>query len=268
VKYTAVATANGYIYAAGTHSGRLYVEKRTADLTPVANVTYLEEGWRSAKAYGVAVDPSTGNVWVAGYYEKNLLEKPLLLIFDSDLRLVRKIEPQMYGFFADVCFMGGYTYVSGNRTVLKFDRSGSLVTWSRGGGQLSCANGKVFVFWYAKVADGYRLGYTVLDADLRELKTDVLARNSYEAVFYAPGQPDTDGKRVYAAATVEGEDNAYIWVFAVPADVSIIQQIPIAQVASLLKLAVAIVAIALSVAGWILNKRRKKRQNVEVAQAT
>jgi len=264
VRYNAVAAAGGYVYAAGYYDyDKLYVEKRAADLAQVANATYIEDGWYLAEAYGVAVDPSTGYVWVAGRYVEGDYERPLLLIFDSNLRLVRKVEvPKMEGFFANICFMGGYAYVSGNNTVFKFDRGGNLVAWSRGGGQLACANGKLFVFWRVELEDGYRLGYVVLDSNLKELKTDLLARNKREVAFYAPGKPNADGQRVYAVATIE---DAFIWVFAVPADVSLIEQIPATKITSLLKLAAIVGVIALSIAGWVINWRRKRRQKSATA---
>ena len=66
VRYNSVAAADGYVYAMGYYQyDKLYVEKRTADLTPVASATYIEDEWYLAEAYGVAVDPSTGRVWAA-----------------------------------------------------------------------------------------------------------------------------------------------------------------------------------------------------------
>ena len=269
--YNAVAVAGGYVYAAGYYDyDYLYVEKRTADLALVANATYLEDGWHSAEAYGIAVDPSTGHIWVVGYYDDGNYERPLILILDPDLRLIRKVEPSdMRGFFANVCFIDNYAFVSGSRNVFKLDKSGNLVGKAVGGGQLACANNKLFVFWYAELMDGYRLGYTVFDTNFRELKTVALAKNDYEAAFYAPGRPDTDGQRVYAVAVVEGPRVAFAWVYAVPADVSIAEQIllPAARITSLLKLAIIIGIAALFVVGLILSKIKKRKQGAEVAQS-
>jgi len=261
VVYNAITAANGYVYAAGYYDyDKLYVEKRASDLSLVANATYIEEGWYLAEAYGVAVDPSTGRVWVAGRYDDGDYERPLILIFDSDLRLVRKVAlPEMRGFFSNVCFMGGYAFVSGSRNVFKFDKSDNLVDKAVGGGQLACANGKLFVFWYAELMDGYRLGYTVLDTSLRELKTVALAKNDYEAVFYAPGRPDTDGQRVYAVAVVEGSRETFAWVYAVPADVSIIEQVPVLRITSWLKLIAIVGILALAVVGWIWGRLKRGR---------
>jgi len=267
VVYMAVAATDGYVYAVGSYDDKLYVEKRTAELTLVANVTYIEEGWDWAEAYGVAVDPLTNNVWVVGHYDDGLSERPLVLTFDPNLRLIRKVEvPEMEGFFANVCFMGGYAYISGNRTVLKFDRSGNLVKWERRGGQLACASNRLVVFWHAELVDGVRLGYTVLDADLNVLKTDILTKTTdirRETAFYAPGSPDSDGKRAYAAAVVDvrrtASRNTTIAVFAVPADVSIVQQVPVLRTASLLKLIAIIGIVSLSIIGWALNWLKKRR---------
>jgi len=227
VRYNSVAAAGGYVYAVGYYQyDRLYVEKRAADLAPVASATYIEDGWYLAEAYGVAVDPSTGRVWVVGRYDDGHYERPLILIFDPDLRLVRKVAvPWMEDRLFNICFMGGHVYVSGNHAVFRLDRGGNLTAVRVGGGQLACANGKLFLFWHAVLEGGHRLGYTVLDAAFRELKTELLAEGGYRLAFHAPGGPGTDGRRVYAVAVAEEVNGTSVLVYAVPAGLGVVGKI-------------------------------------------
>ncbi|WP_193322783.1 hypothetical protein [Pyrobaculum calidifontis] len=205
----------GYVWKdfGGQYKPVWYIEKRAPDLSLVAYREIYDANWEDSDVYNVGVNPVTGDVWAVGYYTVGGVERPLVAILDKNLNLKRLIQlPGYTGFFGGICFdREGNAYVSGNRTTVKYDKSGNYIKRYSGGGLITCIKDRLYSFAHVNatvIVPMHQLVYSVIDMETMERIKQVDLPASSIGIFnlttvYAPGRPSFDGRYVYAAGVLD-----------------------------------------------------------------
>jgi len=192
------------------------IEKRDPDdLSILASRKIYFGSWEGGGIYDVGVEPSTGRIWAVGFRRSNT-EHSLIIIFDSNLRELRRIDyPEgskgHLGILFSIAFDGRYVYVSGWYGVAKFTRDGELVAINRDGKtryKIVYYNNYLYTFGEEEIRGYRRHMLYIHDTDLNLVKSYVLSEGVNADSHFDNGRPALEGNSIYVAGS---DDVLGVW---------------------------------------------------------
>jgi len=196
------------------------VEKRALDesLRLVNSKKIYFDSWREGWIYDIGVEPSTSRIWAVGYYYgPNVtlygsviipIHHSLIVIFDSDLRELKRIEypgvsEGYLGELTGIAFDGRqYAYVSGYFGVAKFSVDGELVAINKDGKaryKIVYSYNYLYTFGKEDIRGYWRHVLYIHDANLNIVKRYVLSENVGASSLFKVGMPVLEGNNIYVA---------------------------------------------------------------------
>jgi len=201
------------------------VEKRDPnDLSLIALRKIYLDSWRSGEIHDIGVEPSTGRVWVIGFYiDSSGKLHSLIVMLDSDLRDVKVVDypPGSRGYLGklySIAFDGRqYVYVSGGYGVAKFSVDGELIAVYRDikvRYKIVYNHGYLYTFRRDYDKGRWRHILCIHDTNLNFVKKYVLSENTY--LYLSTDTPILEGNNVYIVETEKalGHPNSRILVYS------------------------------------------------------
>jgi len=204
-----------------------YIEKRIKSLELVKSKELYAVGWKEGSIFDVGINTATGELWaVGGYIDTTNRTHSLIVIFDRELRELRRIDyPEGHkyylGWLDTICFdstgnayVGGGTYIR-RMGVAKLDKSGNALKVNKGinVSGIACVNGLVYVFANERVSGYWTPVLYVLDSGLNVLERHVPGGNVNADSLW--GGPCFDGRNIYVAGIDFAQHRCAVYSLAV-----------------------------------------------------
>jgi len=201
------------------------VEKRDPnDFSLIALRKIYLGSWRSGEMQDIGVEPSTGRVWIVGFYiDSSGKLHSLIVMLDSDLRDVKVVDypPGSRGYLGKLYSIAfdsrQYVYVSGGYGVAKFSVDGELIAIYRDSKvryKIVYNHGYLYTFRRDYDKGRWRHVLCIHDANLNFVKKYVLSENTY--LYLSTNTPILEGNSVYIVEIEKalGHPNSRILVYS------------------------------------------------------